>query len=162
MIPNLYRTRAALAVALLTVCTAPSRAEGPADDLYARTLRGTALVLTPKGTGTGWVIDLKQGVLVTNEHVVTTHEQVEVIFPTYGKDGRPVAERSHYRRNAPRYAADVIDADGPREPGRRRSATPCGRPAGRCPPSTPTGRRWRPGFRWSAPARRAGARDPPA
>jgi tetratricopeptide (TPR) repeat protein len=115
MIPNPYRTRVALAVALLTVCIAQSRAEEPAEDLYARTLRGTALILTPKGTGTGWVIDLEQGLLVTNEHVVTTHEKVEVIFPTYGKDGRPVAERSHYRRNAERFTADVIDADSRRD-----------------------------------------------
>ena len=115
MNPNPHRTRVALAVALLTVCIAQSRAEEPAEDLYARTLRGTALVLTPKGTGTGWVIDLDQGVLVTNEHVVTTHEQVEVIFPAYGKDGRPVAERSHYRQHAERFPAEVIDADGRRD-----------------------------------------------
>src|SRR5262249_50271805 len=89
--------------------------EGAAQDVYARTLRGTALILTPEGTGTGWVIDLEQGLLVTNEHVVTTHEQVQVIFPAYGKDGRPVVERALYRRNAPRLRADVIDADGRRD-----------------------------------------------
>ena len=128
MIPNPYRTRVALAVALLTVCIAQSRADGPTEDLYARTLRGTALVLTPKGTGTGWVIDLEKGVLVTNEHVVTTHEQVEVIFPAYGKDGRPVAEWDDYRRHAQRFAAEVIDADGQRDLAviRLRERPPCG------------------------------------
>jgi tetratricopeptide (TPR) repeat protein len=111
MIPNLYRTRVALAVALLAVCVGRSRAEGTVEDVYARTLRGTALILTPKGSGTGWVIDLEQGLLVTNEHVVTTHEQVEVIFPAYGKDGRPVAEWALYQRHAPRHVAEVVDAD---------------------------------------------------
>jgi tetratricopeptide (TPR) repeat protein len=115
MIPGPYHARVALAVALLAVCVGQSRAEGTAEELYARTLRGTALILTPKGTGTGWVIDLEQGVLLTNEHVVTTHEKVEVIFPTYGKDGRPVAERSHYRRHARRFPAEVIDADAQRD-----------------------------------------------
>src|SRR5262249_16778454 len=46
---------------------------------------------------------------------VTTHEKVEVIFPTYGKDGRPVAEKSHYRQDAKRFVADVIDGDGRRD-----------------------------------------------
>jgi tetratricopeptide (TPR) repeat protein len=115
MIAKLYHTRVALAVTLLAVCIGPARAEGPAEDVYARTLRGTALVITPTTVGTGWVIDLDQGLLVTNEHVVTRNEKVVVIFPTYGKDGRPVAERSYYRRQAPRFAAEVIDADGPRD-----------------------------------------------
>ncbi len=115
MIATLHRTRVALAVTLLVVCLGPARAEGTAEEVYARTLRGTALILTPTGGGTGWVIDVEQGLLLTNEHVVTTHETVAVIFPTYDKDGRPVAERSHYRRNARRYAAEVIDADGRRD-----------------------------------------------
>jgi tetratricopeptide (TPR) repeat protein len=115
MTANLYRTRVALAVTLLAVGLGTARAEGPAEDVYARTLRATALVITPTGTGTGWVIDLEKGILVTNEHVVTAHEKVVVIFPTYDKDGRPVAERSHYRQHAPRFTADVIDADGRRD-----------------------------------------------
>src|SRR5262245_28890807 len=111
MIPKRSHLRALLTVALLTVCVGQS----PAEERYVRTLRGTALILTPTGTGTGWVIDLDKGILVTNEHVVTTHEQVEVIFPAYDKDGRPVAERSHYQRHGQRFAAEVIDADGQRD-----------------------------------------------
>jgi tetratricopeptide (TPR) repeat protein len=115
MIAHLYRTRVALAVTLLGVCFGQSRAEGTAEKLYGRTLRGTALIITPTGIGTGWVIDLDKKILVTNEHVVTTHEKVEVIFPTYDKDGSPVAERSYYRKQAQRFAAEVIDADGQRD-----------------------------------------------
>jgi tetratricopeptide (TPR) repeat protein len=111
MFANPYRTRVALTVALLAVCIGRLRADGTAEDVYTRTLRGTALILTTKGSGTGWVIDRDQGLLVTNQHVVTTHEQVEVVFPTYGKDGRPVAEWALYQRHAPRHVADVIDAD---------------------------------------------------
>jgi tetratricopeptide (TPR) repeat protein len=115
MIPNMNRTRVALTVALLTVCVGWSRAHAAAEEIYARTLRGTALVISPTTTGTAWVIDLEQGVLVTNEHVVGTHEQVEVIFPVYDKDGQPVAERSYYRDHGERFTADVIDADGRRD-----------------------------------------------
>ena len=115
MSPTLHRTRVALAVTLLAVCIGPARAEGTAEDVYARTLRGTALVITPTGSGTGWVIDLEQRLLVTNDHVAGAHEKVEVIFPAYDKDGRPVAEKDLYRKHARRYVADVIDSDGPRD-----------------------------------------------
>jgi tetratricopeptide (TPR) repeat protein len=113
MITSPTRTRVALAVALLALCARPAGAQNP--DIYARTLRATALISHPTGGGTGWVVDLEQGLLVTNEHVVRQHGEVEIIFPEYGKDGRSVAELAHYGRQARRFRADVIDADGPRD-----------------------------------------------
>ena len=59
-------------------------------------------------------MDLEQGLIVTNEHVVTRNGEVEVVFPEYGKDGRPLAEPADYR-HVRRLRADVIDADGPRD-----------------------------------------------
>jgi tetratricopeptide (TPR) repeat protein len=115
MNPILNRTRVALAVTLLAFCVGPSPAEGTAGEVYAHTLRSTALIITPTGSGSGWVIDLEQRLLVTNDHVAGTHERVEVIFPAYDKDGRPVAEKDLYRRHARRYVADVIDSDGRRD-----------------------------------------------
>src|SRR5262245_42372522 len=114
MFPIRTRIRTALSLALLAVCTSPIRADEAAD-LYARTLRGTALILTPNGSGTGWVIDLEQGLLVTNEHVVGKHEQVLVVFPVNGKDGKPVAEFAHYARGKPGVGADVVDVDTRRD-----------------------------------------------
>jgi tetratricopeptide (TPR) repeat protein len=105
------RIRIALSLALVAACTASLRADGPGSDLYARTLHGTALILTPSGSGTGWVIDLEQGLMVTNEHVVGKHEQVEVVFPLYGKNGRPIAEFDYYRRQARGITAEVVDVD---------------------------------------------------
>jgi Tfp pilus assembly protein PilF len=96
---------------VLAASAATIRADGRAADLYARTLRGTALILTPTGSGTGWVIDLDQRLMVTNEHVVGKHEQVEVIFPTHGANGGLIAEIDHYRRHAHRVVADVLDVD---------------------------------------------------
>ena len=103
------RTRVALIVAALA---APALAEEP--DVYTRTVHATALIIPPTGGGTGWVVDLEQGLIVTNEHVVTRNGEVEVIFPEYGKDGRPLAEPADYR-HVRRLRADVIDADGPRD-----------------------------------------------
>ena len=105
-------TRTALAVALLAACAGPAAADEP--DVYTRTLRSTALILTPTGGGTGWVVELNRGLLVTNQHVVTRHGEVDVIFPEYGPDGRPVAEPAGYR-HVRRLRAEVIDADGPRD-----------------------------------------------
>jgi tetratricopeptide (TPR) repeat protein len=106
------RTRVALAAVLLAAWAGPVAAQDA--DVYARTLRATALIVSPTGGGTGWVVDVDRGLLLTNEHVVARHGEVEVLFPEYGADGRPVAEPIHYAR-ARRVRAEVIDADGPRD-----------------------------------------------
>jgi len=105
------RIRIVLCLAFLVADTASARSDGRASDVYARTHRGTALILTPSGSGTGWVIDLEQGLMVTNEHVVEKHEQVEVIFPHYDKSGRPIAEFADYRRKARGITAEIVDVD---------------------------------------------------
>ncbi|HVK14331.1 MAG TPA: tetratricopeptide repeat-containing serine protease family protein [Gemmataceae bacterium] len=102
-------SRIALAVPLLVACAAAAQDA----DVYTRTLRSTALIMTPTGGGTGWVVDLDRGLLVTNEHVVRQHAEVELVFPEY-RDGRPLAEPGDYQR-VRRLRAEVIDADGPRD-----------------------------------------------
>jgi tetratricopeptide (TPR) repeat protein len=115
MIPTLNRPVVFLAVAFTAALAHPTAAQERADQVYASTLRGTALILTSTGTsGTGWVIDLDQRLLVTNEHVVTSHAQVEVIFPIL-RDGKPVAEPAYYGKHSTRFVADVIDADAVRD-----------------------------------------------
>ena len=102
--------RTLVAVALLAA--GPAAAQDA--DVYTRTLKATALVITPTGGGTAWVVDRDLGLLVTNEHVVTRHGEVELVFPEYGKDGRPLAEPGDYR-HVRRLRAEVVDADGPRD-----------------------------------------------
>jgi len=114
MYPTSRPFRLALAVIMLATCVKVARAD-ETDDIYPRTLRGTGLILTSTGSGTAWIVDLEHGLLVTNDHVVAGHDQVDVVFPEYGKDGRPVAELSHYIQHAKRLRAEVIDADGPRD-----------------------------------------------
>jgi S1-C subfamily serine protease len=116
MIAIRSRIRLLLVLALLTACVGQAQAEEEtATDLYAHTLRGTALVATPTGGGTGWVIDLDQRLLVTNEHVVTTHDQVKILFPLYGTDGSPLAEPAHYAGGNRALRAEVIDTDARRD-----------------------------------------------
>ena len=102
----------ALAVALVIAWAGPAAAQDP--DVYTRTAKGTALIVAPPGGGAGWVVDRDRGLLLTNDHVVARHGEVEVIFPEYDADGRPLAEPAHYGK-ARRFRAEVIDADGPRD-----------------------------------------------
>jgi tetratricopeptide (TPR) repeat protein len=103
--------RAVVALILLATTAASTRAQAPPDDIYARTLRGTALILTPSGSGTGWVVDLDQRLLITNDHVVGKHEKVVVVFPVRGANGRPIAEIGFYSQGARGIVGEVVDID---------------------------------------------------
>ncbi len=115
MTPIPRRSPAVITIGLLAVCAQSAAAQERAEQVYASALRGTALILTPTGSGTGWVIDLEQRLLVTNEHVVQSHADVNVYFPLMNKDGKPVAEPAQYGKHATRYVAEVIDADAIRD-----------------------------------------------
>src|SRR4051812_27100335 len=108
MIAILSLTRIALVVAIF-----PANRVQDAD-IYTRTLKATALIFVPTGNGTAWVVDVERRLLVTSEHVVGRHAEVEVIFPVYGTDRQPLAEPAHYNK-VRRIRADVIDVDGPRD-----------------------------------------------
>jgi hypothetical protein len=95
---------------LASVCGRAGAAELTRKEIYQRTLRGTALVVQSKGTGTGWVVDLARKHLVTNAHVVGADETVRVYFPDF-EDGRLIPERSHYGKNAKPIRGDVIVSD---------------------------------------------------
>ncbi|MBN2023669.1 MAG: hypothetical protein JW809_12860 [Pirellulales bacterium] len=65
-------------------------------DVYRRLLKSTAwlrYVVEGEGSheGTGWVVDAKKRLLVTNEHVVTGVDEIEVYFPAT-KNGKAVIE----------------------------------------------------------------------
>jgi tetratricopeptide (TPR) repeat protein len=87
-----------------------------AKEIYPKVLRASAWVVTPTGSGTGWVIDRSRRLLVTNQHVVQNHHTVSVVFPAYLK-GRVIAERRHYtdRLASLRIVGRVIDVDVERD-----------------------------------------------
>ncbi len=88
-------------------------------ELYQRLLRSTAFITAddsqqPMWTGSGWVIDTRRKLLITNEHVVDNLEQVYAIFPEYdGED--PIADRTHYLTKSKRIRGKVFLADAPRD-----------------------------------------------
>src|SRR5262245_40552972 len=97
---NRYAHRLRIALAVILVAASASRTQAEAEDIYAGMLRGSGLILTSTGSGTGWVIDYEQRLMVTNEHVVTNNAEVDVVFPQYDEAGRPVAEVAHYIQRA--------------------------------------------------------------
>jgi tetratricopeptide (TPR) repeat protein len=89
-------------VLFLALAAPPARAAEAAADLYLRTLQSSAWVIAPQDrrvtlTGTGWLLDVKDRLLITNQHVVGQDTAVTVMFPLY-RDGRLVAARDEYTR----------------------------------------------------------------
>lgn len=83
--------------------------------LYERTLQGTVLIHVPNfGSGSGWVIDAQERLIVTNYHVVANHDSALVFFPAF-KDGRLVSEMQHYLDRVRPLYARVIDSDSKRD-----------------------------------------------
>jgi tetratricopeptide (TPR) repeat protein len=108
-------TRPILALALFFLLAArPALADEEGKKLYQQTLRGTAFVVAPGfGTGTGWVVDRSQRLLITNHHVVEHKDSVLVLFPMF-QAGKLVVERSAYR-NELGLRGRVVDVDVPRD-----------------------------------------------
>lgn len=94
--------RRAAVVLVLALAAPPVRAAGDPADLYLRTLQSSAWVIAPQDrrvtlTGTGWLLDAHDRLLITNQHVVGPDTTVTVMFPLY-LDGQLVAARDEYTR----------------------------------------------------------------
>lgn len=90
---TLNKTLTITAVALLIIWTQhPSSANEIA---YQKTLKSTVWVLAADMTGTGVLIDRETRLVVTNQHVVSNHDSVEVFFPAVA-GGRVVSDPTHY------------------------------------------------------------------
>lgn len=103
-----------LAVCFVLVAAALSQAAEKADSIYRKTVRATAQVVCPGGTGTGWVADADKKWLITAGHVVGRASQVSVIFPAY-RDGRVIGERAFYAKHDTRVPGRVLRVDADRD-----------------------------------------------
>ncbi len=95
--------------ALLGSLSYPARADEGSNPVYPRTVRATALVRTPAGTGSAWVVDRGRRLLVTNHHVVVNEAEVQVLFPLF-QYGRLVVEKGAYKDQRP-LRARVVDTE---------------------------------------------------
>ena len=89
---------------------AAGEAGSKADTVYQKTLRATAMVLTPQGQGSGWVVSRDKRQLITSQHVVRGSDKVLVVFPAY-RHGRVIAGREFYKDNAEPVLGRVVRTD---------------------------------------------------
>jgi hypothetical protein len=118
----------AAALAPAHAWAAPDKAEPDTAQLYKRLLKSTVLILSfePGAVqgrrvsfheSTGWVVDVKRRLVVTNYHVVKGQDRFSVFFPSF-VNGRVVTERSAYVGAAVRGAgipATVVVANEQRD-----------------------------------------------
>jgi tetratricopeptide (TPR) repeat protein len=90
-----------------------ARADEASKALFKKVLGGTVYVGARGGSGSGWVVDRKLKLVVTNHHVVENEETVLVFFPLY-KDGKLVVERKAYRDERG-VRGKVLDTDTARD-----------------------------------------------
>ncbi len=108
-----WRLLGLVALVLSLVPVGRARADRPAKAIYQKMLHATVWIVTPKGSGTGWVVDRGRKLIVTNHHVVAGQNTVAVIFPAYS-GGEVIAERSYYK-SARRFRGRVLTTDPRRD-----------------------------------------------
>lgn len=95
------------------------------DDVYYRTLLSTVLVWhttdlddgsdgVSLGYGTGWILDYRNGYLVSNEHVVRGKKNVRISFPEFN-NGEVITSAEHYLRHASFQTGRVVVVDENRD-----------------------------------------------
>lgn len=81
--------------------------------MYQRTIRSVALIIAPKGSGSGFVVNAEQKLVVTNFHVVGAEKQVWVYFPYHDAKGQLVTDPDEYvkRKDELAIRGEVIASD---------------------------------------------------
>jgi S1-C subfamily serine protease len=99
-----------------TVLGRPAQAGESTDarNLYRRTVTGVALIVVDDGHGTGWIIDRKRRLLVTNHHVVNGDDRPYVYFPVM-ENGRLIAEPEYYKKRGAFENGRVLFSDKQRD-----------------------------------------------
>lgn len=95
------------------------------DELYGVAIRSVAWIHSSKGRGTGWLVDEKRKLLITNDHVVrqdknTVDLKVQVVFPLYRDEDDVhtlIQERRHYEDNLEKVliSAELVHTDPKRD-----------------------------------------------
>jgi S1-C subfamily serine protease len=64
--------------------------------VYNLALKSTTLIGCRNGTGSGFLIDSQQKLIVTAYHVVDTETDVVVMFPEFKSNGKVIADQDYY------------------------------------------------------------------
>lgn len=101
----------AMAVAGLVLASSSALADQPSKkDIIKQARSGTVFVEVPgRGTGSGFVVDRDERLVMTCAHVMGTRAEARIRFPAV-RDGQLLAERKAYV-DLPSIAASVVDLD---------------------------------------------------
>jgi S1-C subfamily serine protease len=108
-------------LALALVATGTAKADEAPQSIYKRCVTSVAFVVgaeiegDKRMTGTAFVVDAEQRLLVTCHHVARDATTVKLLFPTRDSKGRVVAERSVNLANAVWIEARVLAVDEKRD-----------------------------------------------
>jgi len=80
---------------LLFAFTPTVSAQDSGAKAYLKGVRSSVYIRAPEWSGSGFVVDVKKGLVVTNWHVVDGLKEVQITFPIWER-GRPIAEKSRY------------------------------------------------------------------
>lgn len=72
------------------------------EEIYRQLTRSCVLIEDRTGRGSGFVIDMKHRLIITNDHVITDNlgkpsELVVVYFPIYNQEGKPINDFKVYK-----------------------------------------------------------------
>ncbi|MBX9677919.1 MAG: serine protease [Gemmataceae bacterium] len=103
---------------LAAVVLAGSVVPASANEIYTKVAPGTVLLLDESGWGSGVLIDVKNRLVVTAEHVIDSHlrkgsTKVHVLFPQRDKDNRILTNATFYkkRKQSLQIAGEIIYFD---------------------------------------------------
>jgi S1-C subfamily serine protease len=87
------------------------------EQVYRILVRSAVLVASPTGMGTGFLVDARRRLVVTNCHVVGRETRVAVVFPMYDGAGELITDFRPYERAAQDVGGlgEVIDRDSARD-----------------------------------------------
>jgi tetratricopeptide (TPR) repeat protein len=112
-----YARSRLLAIVAIALLLGPLGNRAFADEtskgIFKKVLRGTVYVSAKEHSGSGWVVDRKLKLVVTNHHVVENDDTVLVVFPLY-HDGKPVVEKKAYKDERG-VRGKVLDTDTARD-----------------------------------------------
>lgn len=96
-----------LALGVVLVMPGLAKADEAWDSLHMTALKSAGMVLTANTSGSAFVVDIKEKLVVTHYQVVRGQEQISVLFPWY-QDGKLITDMKFYLDKGAPTKATVI------------------------------------------------------
>ena len=96
-------------VALLAVWLLAGSSARAEEMVYRKAVLSTVLIVTPNShIGSGVLVDVERGLVVTADHVLGKSDTVAAVFPEFDRAGRPITEKAHYAKSGGAIGGKVL------------------------------------------------------